>query len=63
MTWVAEPARPSTATPYGIVIAGVGGTGIVTVAQVLGTAAMLDGFHLGSQREPGEYVFLEVEIK
>ena len=31
---------------FGVRITGVGGTGVVTVAQILGTAAMLDGFHV-----------------
>ena len=38
-----EPARPSCAAPYGILLAGVGGTGIVTLAALLGTAARLEG--------------------
>ena len=38
-----EPARPSCETPYGILLAGVGGTGIVTLGALLGTAARLEG--------------------
>ena len=38
-----EPARPSCAEPYGILLAGVGGTGIVTLGALLGTAARLEG--------------------
>ena len=38
-----EPARPSCTAPYGILLAGVGGTGIVTLAALLGTAARLEG--------------------
>ncbi|MGI9607418.1 MAG: indolepyruvate ferredoxin oxidoreductase family protein [Acidimicrobiales bacterium] len=47
-------APPSSPEPVAIVpiddfsmrITGIGGTGVVTVAQVIGTAAMLDGFHV-----------------
>ena len=38
-----EPRRPSCAEPYGILLAGVGGTGIVTLGALLGTAAWLEG--------------------
>ena len=38
-----EPQLPSCDTPYGIVITGVGGTGIVTVGALLGMAARLEG--------------------
>ena len=38
-----EPARPACTAPYGILLAGVGGTGIVTLAALLGTAARLEG--------------------
>ncbi|MBC7953866.1 MAG: indolepyruvate ferredoxin oxidoreductase family protein [Rhodospirillaceae bacterium] len=37
------PILPSAADPYGIVVTGIGGTGVVTVAQVLGMAAHLEG--------------------
>lgn len=38
-----EPVLPALDTPYGIVITGIGGTGVVTIGQVLGMAAYLDG--------------------
>ncbi|MCE2510259.1 MAG: indolepyruvate ferredoxin oxidoreductase family protein [Alphaproteobacteria bacterium] len=38
-----EPALPSTADPYNIVIAGAGGTGVVTISNLLGMAAHLEG--------------------
>jgi indolepyruvate ferredoxin oxidoreductase len=38
-----EPAPASLADPYGILIAGVGGTGVVTIGALLGMAAHLDG--------------------
>jgi indolepyruvate ferredoxin oxidoreductase len=45
---VAEPDRPElTATPYSIVVTGVGGTGVVTIAAILGMAAHLEGAGCG----------------
>ncbi|MGB1548590.1 MAG: indolepyruvate ferredoxin oxidoreductase family protein, partial [Alphaproteobacteria bacterium] len=38
-----EPAHPSTENPYNIVIAGTGGTGVVTISNLLGMAAHLEG--------------------
>ena len=37
------PQLPELAGVHGIVIAGIGGTGVVTVSAVLGMAAHLDG--------------------
>ncbi|WP_409268738.1 indolepyruvate ferredoxin oxidoreductase family protein [Massilia sp. BHUDP2] len=37
------PAIPSIAEPFGILIAGVGGTGVVTVGQILAMAAHVEG--------------------
>lgn len=41
---VREPDIPLLQSRYAIIIPGVGGTGVVTVAQILGTAAVLAGF-------------------
>src|SRR3954454_22409429 len=38
-----EPALPSLAEPYGILVTGVGGTGVVTIGALLGMAAHLEG--------------------
>ncbi|MBT6363959.1 MAG: indolepyruvate ferredoxin oxidoreductase family protein [Rhodospirillaceae bacterium] len=37
-----EPEIPNTATPYGIAIAGIGGTGVVTIGALLATAAHME---------------------
>ena len=38
-----EPVLPDLAAPYGILIAGIGGTGVVTVGALIGMAAHLEG--------------------
>ena len=38
-----EPSLPSTAEPYGVLVTGIGGTGVVTIGQLLGVAAHLEG--------------------
>ncbi len=38
-----EPALPGLARPWSIVIAGIGGTGVVTIGALLGMAAHLEG--------------------
>jgi indolepyruvate ferredoxin oxidoreductase len=45
-----EPALPVEAT---LRLVGIGGTGVVTVSQVLGVAAMLDGFHTAGLDQTG----------
>ena len=38
-----QPNLPSTAEPYGVLITGIGGTGVVTVGQILAMAAHVEG--------------------
>ncbi|HML11415.1 MAG TPA: indolepyruvate ferredoxin oxidoreductase family protein [Stellaceae bacterium] len=38
-----EPALPAITDPYGILVTGVGGTGVVTIGALLGMAAHLEG--------------------
>jgi indolepyruvate ferredoxin oxidoreductase len=38
-----SPVIPSTETPFGILVAGIGGTGVVTVGQILAMAAHVEG--------------------
>ncbi|MFY9969938.1 MAG: indolepyruvate ferredoxin oxidoreductase family protein, partial [Roseiarcus sp.] len=40
---VPEPALPAIGEPYNILVAGIGGSGVVTVSQTLAVAAYLDG--------------------
>ena len=37
------PSPPSTAEPYGVVVTGIGGTGVITIGALLGMAAHLEG--------------------
>ena len=38
-----QPTLPTTDEPYGILVTGIGGTGVVTVGQILAMAAHLEG--------------------
>ncbi|QJR10475.1 hypothetical protein DSM104443_01539 [Usitatibacter rugosus] len=38
-----EPTQPSLESPYGILVTGVGGTGVVTIGALLGMAAHIEG--------------------
>src|SRR5437899_7643436 len=38
-----DPAHPSTHKPYGILVTGIGGTGVVTIGALLGMAAHIEG--------------------
>ncbi len=48
-----EPQLPSTAQPYGMVVAGVGGTGVITIGQLLGVAAHMEGKGVVTQDAAG----------
>ena len=50
---VPEPVVPGTSDVVRIRLAGIGGTGVVTTAQMLGTAAMLDGWRVQGLDQTG----------
>ncbi|SUA45657.1 indolepyruvate ferredoxin oxidoreductase [Nocardia africana] len=50
---VADPALPAIASTHNVFLAGIGGTGIVTVNQVLGMAALRAGFHVEGLDQTG----------
>ncbi|HWQ38379.1 MAG TPA: indolepyruvate ferredoxin oxidoreductase family protein, partial [Burkholderiales bacterium] len=45
---VPEPKLPSLDQPYGILVTGVGGTGVVTIGAIVGMAAHLEGKAFGA---------------
>ena len=48
-----EPKLPEALRPWGIVIAGIGGTGVITLGQLLGMAAHLEGQGVVTQDAAG----------
>ncbi|MCK6424646.1 MAG: indolepyruvate ferredoxin oxidoreductase family protein [Burkholderiaceae bacterium] len=48
-----EPVLPVAEAPWGIVVAGVGGTGVITIGQLLGMAAHLEGKGVVTQDSAG----------
>jgi indolepyruvate ferredoxin oxidoreductase len=48
-----EPILASTGDGYGIVVAGVGGTGVITIGQLLGMAAHIEGKGIVTQDAAG----------
>jgi indolepyruvate ferredoxin oxidoreductase len=50
---LAEPSLPVAETAWGIVVAGVGGTGVITIGQLLGMAAHLEGKGIVTQDAAG----------
>jgi indolepyruvate ferredoxin oxidoreductase len=47
------PSLPALTQPWGIVVAGVGGTGVITIGQLLGVAAHLEGKGIVTQDAAG----------
>ncbi|MBU3647041.1 MAG: indolepyruvate ferredoxin oxidoreductase family protein, partial [Limnohabitans sp.] len=48
-----EPTWPNTTHPWGVVVAGVGGTGVITIGQLLGMAAHIEGKGIVTQDAAG----------
>ena len=53
MPQLPEPAMPSLEAAWGIVVGGVGGTGVITIGQLLGMAAHLEGKGVVTQDSGG----------
>ncbi|MBA3032898.1 MAG: indolepyruvate ferredoxin oxidoreductase family protein [Gammaproteobacteria bacterium] len=61
------PTLPDTSAPYGILVTGVGGTGVVTLGALLGMAAHIDGkgatvLDMAGLAQKGGAVFSHVRI-
>ncbi|NKE69034.1 indolepyruvate ferredoxin oxidoreductase family protein [Ramlibacter sp. RBP-2] len=50
---VPEPQLPAVCGSYGVVVAGVGGTGVITIGQLLGMAAHIEGKGIVTQDSAG----------
>jgi indolepyruvate ferredoxin oxidoreductase len=50
---IAEPVLPLAEMPWGIVVGGVGGTGVITIGQLLGMAAHIEGKGIVTQDAGG----------
>ena len=50
---VPEPSLPAAENAWGIVVAGVGGTGVITIGQLLGMAAHIEGKGIVTQDAAG----------
>ncbi len=50
---IPEPSVPSAPQAYGIVVGGVGGTGVITIGQLLGMAAHIEGKGVATQDSGG----------
>jgi indolepyruvate ferredoxin oxidoreductase len=48
-----EPSLPALTQPWGMVVAGVGGTGVITIGQLLGMAAHMEGKGIVTQDSAG----------
>ena len=48
-----EPALPLARAPYGILVTGIGGTGVITIGPLLGMAAHLEGKGVSRARHDG----------
>ncbi len=48
-----EPEQPDLSRPWGMVVAGVGGTGVITIGQLLGMAAHIEGKGIVTQDAAG----------